>query len=128
MEFVELYLLDYPLLDDPPHNNHRSFRKKRILIVVGSISLTILILAFTLSMIMIYTTKQQQKRLPMNEFIASIKSTTTMGISTTPFSTTNNELESSSKQSFFVFCLLNMERNSLVYMISIRRSWFKNLF
>ncbi len=96
MDFDELGLPHHPLVDEQPYNNNQSLRMKKLLISVGGISLTIMIIVLTA----IHMTQQQQKPLPIHEFIIPTKATTSIKFNTTlttVFSTTTTELELSSK-------------------------------
>jgi hypothetical protein len=74
MDFDELGLPHHPLVDEQPCNNNQSLRMKKLLISVGGISLTIMIIVLTA----IHMTQQQQKPLPIHEFIISTKATTSI--------------------------------------------------
>jgi hypothetical protein len=106
---------DQALIGHPTYNNHNNqfYRMKRVLKVVGIISFIIVIIALSVSMLLIYMRKPPpRKPLPIHELITSTKSITSTKFSTritTVFSTTTTQSELSSKQCFIIFDLLNIK-------------------
>jgi hypothetical protein len=76
LDIDDLGLPDHPLLNDPPYHNNRCSRIKRIWIIIGSLSFTVLIIAFAASMLLMHIRRQQEKPLSINKFSTSTKSTT----------------------------------------------------
>jgi Ca2+/Na+ antiporter len=105
MEFNELGLPDDPLLDHSFNTNNHSFRAKRISIFIGCLSLTVLAILLIVGIRLMYTAMEQRKPLTSDRILilteSTISAVSSTTITTTIFATTN-ELELSSKRSFFI--------------------------
>ena len=104
MDFRELGLPDDVSLLNPVDDNNHLFRKKRILISIRNIILTILVTTLAVNIILIYARKKQHQTKSMNVFTTSTVLTTSIPSSTMiipTLLTTITEAELPSKRSFY---------------------------
>jgi hypothetical protein len=123
MDISELGLPEQPLIDDPPNNTNRRLRIKRtFIIIVGGISLAILLIALTVSMLLIYARRQPPKQLPIYQFVTPTRSITRnkfITAATTVFTTTTSrELKMTGKQRSAALRLQNT-KTILVEILSL---------